>query len=142
LHPDKPERGFREYRIKPEGDGNSAAIWVSKKDMDASKIGNLIRLMGLFNIKIENVNVYSAEASFISESYEEARKAKAQLIHWIPIGKNIPCQVVMPDATVAEGIAESTCKQLKPNSKIQFERFGFVRIDKVNTKLTAYYTHK
>ncbi len=142
LHPEKPERGFREYMIKPEGKGNSVAIWVSKKDVDASKIGNLIRLMGLFNIKIENTNVYSAEASFISESYEEARKAKAQLIHWIPVGKDIPCQVVMPDATVAEGIAESACKQLKPNSKIQFERFGFVRIDEVNKKLTAYYTHK
>ena len=142
LHPDQPERGFREYTIKPEGNGNAATIWVSKKDVDTSKIGNLIRLMELFNIKIENVNVYSAEASFISETYEEAKKAKAQLIHWIFVGKDMPCQVVMPDATVAEGIAESVCKQLKPNSVIQFERFGFVRIDEVNTKLTAYYTHK
>jgi len=142
LHPDKPERGFREYIIKPEGDNNSAAIWVSKKDMDDSKIGNIIRLMELFNIEIENVNAYSAQASFISESYEEVRKTKSQLIHWIPVGEDMPCQVVMPDATVAEGIAESACKQLKPNSIIQFERFGFVRIDKVNAKLTAYYTHK
>jgi glutamyl-tRNA synthetase len=110
--------------------------------VDASKIGNLIRLMELFNIKIESVNVYSAEASFISETYEEAKKVKAQLIHWICVGKDMPCQVVMPDATVAEGIAESACKQLKPNSVIQFERFGFVRIDEVNTKLTAYYAHK
>jgi glutamyl-tRNA synthetase len=142
LHPDQPERGFREYTIKPEGNDNAATIWVSKKDMDASKIGNLIRLMELFNIKIESVNVYSAEASFISETYEEAKKAKAQLIHWIYVGKDMPCQVIMPDATVAEGIAESACKQLKPNSVIQFERFGFVRIDEVNTKLTAYYAHK
>ena len=142
LHPDQPERGFREYIVKPEGNGNAATIWVSKKDVDASKIGNLIRLMELFNIKVENVNVYSAEASFISETYEEAKKAKAQLIHWICVGKDMPCQVVMPDATVAEGVAESACKQLKPNSVIQFERFGFVRIDKVNTKLTVYYAHK
>jgi glutamyl-tRNA synthetase len=98
--------------------------------------------MELFNIEIENVNAYSAQASFISESYEEVRKTKSQLIHWIPVGEDMPCQVVMPDATVAEGIAESACKQLKPNSIIQFERFGFVRIDKVNTKLTAYYAHK
>jgi len=25
---------------------------------------------------------------------------------------------------------------------IQFERFGFVRIDKVDMKLTVYYTHR
>jgi len=142
LHPDKPERGFREYAIKPNGGDNSTAFWVSKKDVDVSKIGIVIRLMELFNIEIESVNVYSAEASFISESYEEARKAKAQLIHWVPVGEDMPCQVVMPDATVTEGIAESICKQLKPNNIIQFERFGFVRIDEVNMKLTAYYAHK
>jgi glutamyl-tRNA synthetase len=48
----------------------------------------------------------------------------------------------MPDATIAEGIAENACKRLKPNNIIQFERFGFVRIDEVSTKLTAYYAHK
>ena len=142
LHPDKSERGFREYAMKPNGHKNSAAFWVSKKDVDASKIGNVIRLMEMFNTKIESINVYSAEASFISESYEEARRAKAQLIHWIPVGEDMPCQVVMSDATMAEGIAESACKQLKPNSIIQFERFGFVRVDKVNVKLSAYYAHK
>jgi glutamyl-tRNA synthetase len=142
LHPDQPERGSREYGIKPEGDHNSATFWVSKKDVDASKFGNVIRLMELFNIKIEKVAAYSADASFISDSYEEARKAKAQLIHWILVGEDMPCQVVMPDATLAEGIAESVCKRLKPDSIIQFERFGFVRIDKVNMKLTAYYAHK
>ncbi len=102
----------------------------------------MIRLMGLFNIKIEKVNAYSTGASFISEPYEEARKVGAPLIHWIPIGADMPCQVVMPDATIAEGIAESLCKRLKPNDLIQFERFGFVRVDGVNMKLTAYYAHR
>jgi len=142
LHPDSPERGFREYTIKPKGDNNSTIFWISKKDAAASKTGNLIRLMELFNIKIESTHEYSSEAVFISESYEEARMAKAPLIHWIPIGEDMPCQVVMPDTTIAEGIAESFSKQLKPNSIIQFERVGFVRIDKVNTKLTAYFAHK
>lgn len=141
LHPDKPERGFREYTIKPKAD-NSATFWISKKDVDASKTGNIIRLMELFNIKIESVSEYSAEASLASESYEEARSVKAQLIHWVPVGEDMPCQVVMPDATVADGIAESACRKLKPDTIIQFERFGFVRIDKANTKLIAYYAHK
>jgi glutamyl-tRNA synthetase len=142
LHPEHPERGFREYAIKPKEDEHIATFWVSKKDVEVSKIGNVIRLMELFNVKIEKVQAYSAEASFFSEAYEDARKIKAQLIHWIPIGEDMPCQVVMPDATLAEGIAESFCRKLRPNTLIQFERFGFVRIDKVNMKLTAYYTHK
>jgi len=141
LHPEKPERGFREYIIKPKKDG-SAVFWISKKDLELAAIGNVIRLMELFNIKIEGISAYSVEASFVSESYEEARKVKAKLIHWISVGEDVPCQVVMPDATVDEGIAESACKKLKPESLIQFERFGFARIDKVDTKLTAYYAHK
>jgi len=142
LHPDYPEKGFREYTIIPKGDDNSVVLWVSRSDMDALKAGKVIRLMGLFNIRVEKVKAYSAEASFISEPYEEARKVGAPLIHWIPIGADMPCQVIMPDATIAEGIAESLCKRLKPNDLIQFERFGFVRVDEINMKLTVYYAHR
>ena len=142
LHPDNSERGFREYTIKPEGADNAVALWVSRDDIETLKVGKIVRLMGLFNIKVETKDAYSAEASFMSEPYEEAKKVGAPLIHWIPIGADLPCQVVMPDATVAEGIAESTCKELKPDDVIQFERFGFVRVDKVDMKLTAYYAHR
>jgi glutamyl-tRNA synthetase len=142
LHPDKLGTGSREYVIKPYGDCSSAMFWTSKKDVDASKVDKIIRLMELFNIKIKKADAYSTEASFTSESYEEAKKVKAQLIHWIPVGKDMPCQVVMPNAATAEGIAEGVCRQLKPNTTIQFERFGFVRIDKIDAKLTAYYAHK
>jgi len=142
LHPEHPERGFREYSIKPEGNDKNVKLWVSKKDVNASKVSSTIRLMELFNVKIQKANIYSAEASFISESYEEAKQAKAQLIQWIPVGQDFPAEVVMPDATVAEGIAEGTCKRLKTNSIIQFERFGFVRVDHMGDKLTAYYAHK
>jgi glutamyl-tRNA synthetase len=50
--------------------------------------------------------------------------------------------VVMPDASVTEGFAEADCKKLKPDANIQFERFGFVRINEVGEKLIAYYAHK
>jgi glutamyl-tRNA synthetase len=102
----------------------------------------VIRLIELFNVKIENKTVNSVTATFISESYEDVRKIKAQLIQWILKGEELPCQVVMQDASVTEGFAESDCKKLKPDAIIQFERFGFVRIDEVSQKLIAYYAHK
>jgi glutamyl-tRNA synthetase len=142
LHPARPEGKGREYTIKPRKSNGGAKFWVSKKDVDTSKIGNTIRLMELFNVKIKNASVYSAEASFASESYEQAKQMKVQLIHWIPVGEDMPCQVVMQDSTVVEGIAESLCRRLKPNTIIQFERYGFVRIDEAGEKLTAYYAHK
>ncbi len=141
LHPEKPERGFREYTVTPKRE-EGAVFWIAKRDADAAAVGKVIRLMELLNVKIESVNADSVEASFASQAYEEARKAKAKLIHWIPKGDQFPCQVVMPDAAVNEGIAESACKKLKPDTVIQFERFGFIRVDKNDAKLTAYYAHK
>jgi len=142
LHPEKPERGFREYTVTPKGEKGAATFWIAKKDAANAEVGKVIRLMELFNVKIESVSADSVEAPFASESYEAVRKTKAQLIHWIPRGEEFPCQVVMPDAAVNEGIAESACKKLKPNTVIQFERFGFVRINENDAKLTAYYAHK
>jgi glutamyl-tRNA synthetase len=140
LHPEKPEGGFREYTVTPKGEGQ--VFWMTKRDADATEVGKVIRLMELFNVKIEKVNADLVEASFASEAYQEARKDKAKLIHWIPEGEEFPCQVIMPNASVNEGVAESTCKRLKPDAVIQFERFGFVRVDENDGKLVAYYAHK
>jgi glutamyl-tRNA synthetase len=142
LHPDSKEGKSRDYTIRPERKDGKAKFWVSKKDVDSFRIGRVIRLMGLFNVKIKDVNVYLAGSTFTGESYEEARRVKAQLIHWVPLGQDMPCRVVMQDATIAEGVAESVCKRLEPNAIIQFERYGFVRIDQVGKELTAYYAHK
>lgn len=141
LHPEHPDRGFREYTITPSED-KTALFWVSRMDVGVMAVGNVVRLMELFNIKIEKVEAYNVEAHFISESYEDARKAEASLIHWVPIGADMPCEVILPDASTAEGIAEKACKRLKPDDIIQFERFGFVRVESVNAKLTAYFAHK
>lgn len=142
LHPDFSDRGFREYTIKPEGNEDSAKFWISEEDVKNLNGGELIRLMELFNIHTEEVTASLVTSSFVSEEYEKARKMDAPLIHWIPANTGIPCKVVMPDATEAEGIAENACRSLKPNEVIQFERFGFVRVDDINTKLIAYYAHR
>ena len=142
LHPEKPERGFREYTVTPSGEEVAASFWITQKDADAMEAGKVIRLMELFNIKVEGKTDNSVMASFASESYDDVRKIKVQLIQWIPKGCEFPCQVVMPDASIAEGVCEADCKKLKPDAIIQFERFGFVRVNEVGDKLVAYYGHK
>jgi glutamyl-tRNA synthetase len=102
----------------------------------------IFRLMEVFNVKIEIKTDSSVTAKFTSESYEDVRKIKVQLIQWIPKGTEFTSQVVMPDASVTEGFAESNCKKLKPDAIIQFERFGFVRVDEVGEKIIVYYAHK
>ncbi|MCS7096561.1 MAG: glutamate--tRNA ligase [Nitrososphaerota archaeon] len=140
LHPEHPEWGFREYTVTPEE--GKVLLWISRADMEAISAGKTVRLMELFNVKVEKVEVYAVEAKFLSESYQEARELGAPLIHWVIVGADMPCKIIMPNAAVAEGIAEAACKRLKPDMIVQFERFGFVRIEKVNAGLTAYYAHK
>ncbi len=140
LHPDQPERGFRHFEIEPrEG---KASLWVSSDDLKLFEKGEKIRLMELFNFQVERVGEQLIEAIFHSRSYEEARRLDAPLIHWIPRDTGIPCEVVMSDASVAGGVAEDACKELSPDEIIQFERFGFVRVDTLDERLTVYFAHR
>jgi glutamyl-tRNA synthetase len=140
FHPEKPGQG-REYNINMEEKGE-VSFWISKVDVDALQTGQNVRLMELFNIKIFEKTSSGVTATFVSEAYEDVRKLKIQLIQWIPKGTEYPAQVVQQDATVTEGYAEQYCKKLKPDQIIQFERYGFVRVDEVGEKLIAYYAQK
>jgi glutamyl-tRNA synthetase len=142
LHPDQPEKGHREYTVKPKSDDSAVSVWMAKKDADVAEAGVMVRLMELFNVEIEGRTVDGLEASFVSEAYQDARDAKSRLIQWILADESLHCEVVMPDASLNEGVAESACKRLKPDDVVQFERFGFVRIDEAAPKLKAYYAHK
>jgi glutamyl-tRNA synthetase len=48
----------------------------------------------------------------------------------------------LADASAVEGFAEDACRELKVGEVIQFERFGFVRIDAIDEGLVAYFTHR
>lgn len=140
LHPDNPKLGSRELKVEPEK--GAAELWITTQDANLLKTDQIVRLMGLFNLRIDDIKTGVIKATFHSKDHEEARKLGAPLIHWVPAGTGIPCEVVMPDATVARGIAEDTCRKLEPGDIVQFERFGFARIDNVDWKLTAYYSHR
>jgi glutamyl-tRNA synthetase len=142
LHPEQPEKGYREYTVTPSGKEKAISLWISKSDAETMQLEQTIRLMELCNIKIEAKPSSSVTASFLSESYEDVRKIKAQLIQWIPKNSEYPTQVIQQDASVTEGFAELACKKLKPDDIIQFERYGFVRVNEVGEKLTVYYAQK
>ena len=140
LHPDHPERGYREVIVKPE---NGQVLFnVSDSDVKLFKKGNVVRLMELFNVKIEKSAKKGIEAVYHSHGYEDARKLTAPLIHWLPVESGVPCKVVMPDASVTKGVAEQRCKELQIGDIVQFERFGFVRIDAVKEAIVAYFGHR
>jgi glutamyl-tRNA synthetase len=139
LHPDKPERGNRILKVKPRN--GQAEIYLSKADEPILKEGAIIRLMELFNIKIEEIKE-EIIAEFQSESYEEAKKVGAPLIHWLPPEHAVPCDVVMPDGRVLRGLVEESLRKVSIGQIIQFERFGFVRVDKIGENIVVFFAHK
>lgn len=140
LHPDHPEIGVRIFEVEPKK--GSATFLISKSDVEEIEGKNEVRLMDLFNLKVEKVEIDSIQATFLDESYEEAKKSGAPLIHWIPFNSGIICEVIKTDASSVKGVAEDACKTLKQNEIIQFQRFGFVRVDEINQKLKAYFAHR
>ena len=139
LHPDYPERGTRNYAVKP--DNGWASFVISRDDLVKASLNKKVRLMGLFNIEITDVNRNSLNASYYSKDYQEARAVDAPFIHWLPGNSGVEARVVMPDATIADGLVEPKCLDLELDAMIQFERFGFVRVDNVSP-FVAYYAHR
>ena len=126
LHPNFEERGNRTLVFDKE-------VYIPKADLT----DGISRLMDAVNVEIKDENV-----SFHSKSFEDAREAKARIIQWVPTDA-IKAKVVMDDASITEGLCEVDCKDLKVGDIVQFERFGFARLDEIkDDELIFYYAHK
>jgi glutamyl-tRNA synthetase len=129
LHPSKPE--MRDIKT-----GNK--ICVTEDDVKNMTVGAKIRLKDLVNIEITSLSPLTAK--MIDNSMETAKKNKMKIIHWAPFdGVNVT--VLGPEKT-SKGIGEhQITKEL--DKVVQFERYGFCRIDEVSgNDIVAYYTHK
>jgi glutamyl-tRNA synthetase len=98
--------------------------------------------MELFNIHIETVKEAQVSSRLHSEAYEEARRLRSPLIHWLPSVGGIPFDVVMPNGSGVKGLAEETFRKVSVDHVVQFVRFGFVRVDRVDEKVVVFFAHK
>ncbi len=137
LHPSFKDRGFRELKIVAEN--GTAKVYISADDFEKLEEGEFLRLMDAFNIIIEKKEKDKAYARYAGEDLKEAREKKAKLIQWVCVG--IETIVLSPEGEY-RGLAEDNLKDVPVDSIVQFERFGFVRIDSKNEKIVAYYAHR
>jgi len=65
-------------------------------------------------------------------------------MHWLPKHeKLVSVEVLMPNAKIVKGVAEPSVKKIKINDVVQFERFGFCKLDKIEkNKLVFWFTHE
>lgn len=113
LHPES-KRGFRTFSL-------SNVFYIDSKDFDSYK-GLEVRLKDLCNIKLGEKSV------FTSSGVKSIPK-----IQWVP-AKHITVSVIAPEREI-NGYGEINISRAKPGSVVQFERFGFVRIEKSGRNL-------
>lgn len=126
---------FRYFKL------NKNEIYLCENDVNNFFIGEKIRLKDLFNIEIKSLN--PLVCSYLNNSLEYAKLNKIKIIHWLPIENIIKLEVIKPNENI-NGFSELEITN-EINNVVQFERFGFCKIDNYDTKnkkLVAYYTHK
>ncbi len=141
LHPTNKELGFRKI-------DSDKIFFVQKEDMDKLNTSDIFRLKDLFNVEIHKKD------EVIKGSYKgEELMPDSLKIQWTT-EDFIEIDVFVPDLLFKNkkfnknslkkihGYAENNVKNLKTGEIIQFERFGFVRIENKNGKIVAYFTHK
>lgn len=131
LHPTE-NRGHRTIEV-------GTNIYVCKDDADNLKIGDKLRLKDLYNIEI--TSLAPLQARYTGDSTEPVKKGekRIRIIHWAPIGC-VPVKVLAPHG-MFNGIGEKQIANELDNL-VQFERFGFCRIDSVGREIVAYFAHK
>jgi glutamyl-tRNA synthetase len=131
LHPGHAEKGTRKFHARQE-------FYIAKEDYENMKKNRgIYRFMHLFN--------FSSEFSYHSIRMQEDLNAK--LIHWLPADKEnsknlIKTEILMPDASIVKGLAEESIKNLSEGEVIQFERFGFCRLDRKGDVFKFWFAHK
>jgi len=133
LHPSRPESG---ERILPlERDGEALVFYVSNEDATGLKEGQVFRLKDLMNVKL------TAKGRILEAEFQSLEVAEGPKLHWVS-GGAVEVDVIKPDNTTARGLAEPAVAGLQPDTIVQFERYGFVKVDAVRPKLVVVYGHR
>jgi len=128
LHPDHPDRGEREI---PVGD----AVLLEAEDVPAP--GERVWLKGYGPFGREGDTLV-----YTDESIEVVREKGVPVIHWVPVDGSVPVRLRTMDGDVP-CFAEPGITDYEPDELLQFERVGFVRVDRHDDRETVcYYAHQ
>lgn len=119
LHPDN-KKGGRHFDV----DGR---FLIEKEDFDKIKDDEIVRLIDCVNIK-----KLGKSFEYVSEKYEDFKNSDGKkIIHWLPYNENqlVNIEILMPDKTKIIAQAEKSIDLVNVDDVVQFERFGFCRLD-------------
>lgn len=123
-------------------------FYISRSDVEKLKIGNIFRLKDLFNVKLNKKNSeirgeYAGE-KLIHDSF----KIQWTTDNYVEMNVLVPHQLYKEEIynvnslEKVNGFAEESVRNISDGEIIQFERFGFVKIEKKDDKIIGYRAHK
>jgi glutamyl-tRNA synthetase len=127
------------------------SIFISEHDASILHPGDEVRLIELYNIRIVDIKTEGTKITIRGSWYGDDIKPGIPKIQWVAKNDAHPFEILVPkelyvgdkynvnSLEVWKGICESYVTNLKPDSKVQFVRIGFCRIEGANT---AIYTHR
>jgi glutamyl-tRNA synthetase len=107
-------------------------VYLTAEDLAGFKERGTVRLKDLCNLRWED-----GHGVYTGNDHNVLREG-VKIAHWAPCD-GMKGEVHMPDGTVRSGIMERIpCEET--DKVVQFERFGFSRIESLSPKVLAYFT--
>lgn len=140
MHPNG-SMGFRTIHT-------NSTFFISNQDVKVMKTNDVIRLKGLFNFKIKKINDTVTGTYYGENLISETTKIQWTTDDYIPLKILIPGlifkdEIFNPESIQEiQGYAEKAISDLSIGEIVQFERVGFVRLEKQKDDFIGIFTHK
>lgn len=127
------------------------SVYISKEDAISLRPGHEIRLIELYNIRVIDIKTEGKKMTIIGSWSGDDVKPNMPKIQWVAKNDARPFEIFVPkelyigdmynvnSLEVWKGLCESYATSLKPDSKVQFVRMGFCRIEGDSS---AIFTHR
>jgi glutamyl-tRNA synthetase len=127
------------------------SVYISQADAIRLSPGNEMRLIELYNIRIDDIKKEREKMTIIGSYSGDEIKSDQAKIQWVAKDDARAFEILVPkelylgdnynvdSLEIWKGLCEPYVAGLKPDSKVQFVRMGFCRIDHPGL---AIYTHR
>ncbi len=140
-HPDNKDLGER--RVPIEIKDGVLDLYLASLDLFSFDVGHEIRLMGLFNVRVDSLEQEISRANALETPLELVEKAGVKIVQWVPVSFAVQTEVLMSDATITRGLTERNVLQHRKGEMAQFVRFGFVKLEKLEEdSVSAVFAHR
>lgn len=119
-HPDRPELGTRSVPAGP-------AFYLAYRDL-APRAGSEIRLKDLLNLRLPAD--IPPSGGTVSATFTGRENKKIPRLQWVSAVGAVPVDLLDVEGQRSNGIGEPSLAGAAPGEILQFERVGFVRVEK------------